>query len=54
MGALIGHFGFDVVDLGPLAEGWRVQRDTPAYITELDGEGLRAAADDARRYADLG
>ena len=23
--------GYDVVDLGPLAEGWRTQRDTAAY-----------------------
>ncbi len=25
--------GYDVVDLGPLAEGWRTQRDTAAYAT---------------------
>ena len=24
--SLVDDFGFDVVDLGPLAEGWRVQR----------------------------
>ncbi|WP_413451730.1 NADPH-dependent F420 reductase [Georgenia sp. 1P01AC] len=29
--ALIDSLGFDVVDAGPLAEGWRFQRDTPAY-----------------------
>lgn len=51
--ALIDHFGFDVVDLGPLAEGWRVQRDTPAYVTRLDAEGLRRAAAAAKRYRDM-
>jgi predicted dinucleotide-binding enzyme len=24
--------GFDTVDAGPLAENWRTQRDTPAYV----------------------
>lgn len=28
---LIDQFGFDVVDAGPLKEGWRIQRDTPGY-----------------------
>src|SRR5262249_3834626 len=28
---LIDQFGFDVVDAGPLREGWRIQRDTPGY-----------------------
>ncbi|MCU1457426.1 MAG: putative dinucleotide-binding enzyme [Actinomycetia bacterium] len=35
---LIDQFGFDVVDAGPLAEGWRYQPDTPAY-----GPALHAA-----------
>ena len=26
---LIDQFGFDVVDMGGLAESWRIQRDTP-------------------------
>jgi predicted dinucleotide-binding enzyme len=26
---LLDRFGFDVVDAGPLKEGWRIQRDTP-------------------------
>lgn len=33
--------GFDVVDLGPLAEGWRIQRDTPGYNARLGAEELR-------------
>jgi len=28
---LLDSFGYDVVDAGPLAEGWRFQRDTAAY-----------------------
>ena len=27
---LLDQFGFDTVDAGPLKEGWRIQRDTPA------------------------
>ena len=50
--SLIDEFGFDVVDLGPLAEGWRVQPETPGYGPELDAEGLRRAAADARRSRD--
>ena len=44
VGALIDEFGFDVVDAGPLAEGWRIQRDTPAYGPRLDADELRAGA----------
>jgi len=51
--ALIEQLGFDVVDLGPLAQGWRVQRDTPAYVTRLDREELAEAARSARRYRDM-
>lgn len=29
--ALLDQLGFDVVDAGPLAEGWRFQPGTPAY-----------------------
>ena len=31
--AFLDAIGYDTVDLGPLAEGWRVQPDTPAYGT---------------------
>ena len=43
----------DVVDLGPLSEGWRVQRDTPGYGPDLDADQLREAAAGARRYHDM-
>ena len=39
---LIAEFGFDVVDIGPLSESWRIQRDTPGY-------GPRRTADELRR-----
>jgi predicted dinucleotide-binding enzyme len=50
---LIDEIGFDVLDLGPLEEGWRVQRDTPAYVAELDLAGLRQAVSRAQRYRDM-
>jgi predicted dinucleotide-binding enzyme len=50
---LMDQFGFDTVDAGPLKEGWRVQRDTPAYVAELDLAGLRDAASRAQRYRDM-
>ena len=30
---LLDEIGYDTLDLGPLAEGWRTQRDTAAYGT---------------------
>jgi len=38
---LINRFGFDVVDLGPLSESWRIQRDTPGYGPRRTAEELR-------------
>ena len=39
---LIERFGFDVVDAGPLAEGWRFERARPAYCVALDRAALAA------------
>ncbi len=50
---LLDEFGFDAVDVGPLAEGWRYQRDTPAYGTVHDAAGMREALAQARRYAEM-
>jgi predicted dinucleotide-binding enzyme len=50
---LIDEFGFDVVDAGPLAEGWRIQRETPGYGPRLDRAGLTQALADAKRYRDM-
>jgi 8-hydroxy-5-deazaflavin:NADPH oxidoreductase len=51
--ALIDGFGFDPVELDTLAEGWRAQRDTPAYVRRFDADGLREALAAAKRYRDL-
>ncbi|PYY50707.1 NADPH-dependent F420 reductase [Curtobacterium sp. MCBD17_023] len=47
---LIDEFGFDVVDAGPLAEGWRIQRDTPGYGPRMTADQLRDALAAAKRY----
>jgi predicted dinucleotide-binding enzyme len=49
---LIDEFGFDVVDAGPLKEGWRIQRDTPGYGPRRTAEQLREDLRAARRYRD--
>jgi predicted dinucleotide-binding enzyme len=51
--AFIDAIGFDVLDLGPLSEGWRIQRDTPGYTAQRDREGLKAAVAAAKRYRDM-
>lgn len=33
--------GFDAVDLGPLSESWRIERDTPGYGVRMTAEELR-------------
>ncbi len=56
---LLDTLGFDVVDVGPLAEGWRFQRDTAAYVVpyahapqgagiSADDPGSPAGADELR------
>ncbi|HEY3547648.1 MAG TPA: NADPH-dependent F420 reductase [Propionicimonas sp.] len=51
--ALIDSFGFDVVQVSPLSEGWRIQKDTPAYGTQETVETMPAALAAARRYRDM-
>lgn len=50
---LIDQFGFDVVDAGPLEEGWRIQRDTPGYGPRRNAEELRADLAAAKRYRNM-
>jgi 8-hydroxy-5-deazaflavin:NADPH oxidoreductase len=50
---LIDEFGFDVVDAGPLAEGWRIQRDTPGYGPRRTAEELRRDLGAAKRYREM-
>jgi hypothetical protein len=49
---LIDSFGFDVVEVSPLSEGWRIQRDTPGYVTRETAGTLPAALAAASRYRD--
>jgi predicted dinucleotide-binding enzyme len=56
--------GYDAYDVGPLAEGWRYQRDTAAYVGLYFAEGsqepapgdvdkLRRLLGEAKRYRDM-
>jgi 8-hydroxy-5-deazaflavin:NADPH oxidoreductase len=47
--ALLDQFGFDTVDVGPLGESWRIQRDTPGYGPRRTAETLRNDLAAARR-----
>ncbi|WP_116451039.1 NADPH-dependent F420 reductase [Blastococcus litoris] len=40
--AFLDEIGFDVVDLGSLADSWRIEPGTPGYGAEDDAEQLRA------------
>lgn len=40
---LLDDLGFDVVDVGPLSQGWRFERDRPVYCVALNKENLAAA-----------
>ncbi|WP_345761594.1 NADPH-dependent F420 reductase [Diaminobutyricibacter sp. McL0608] len=51
--AFIDSIGFDVVDAGPLSEGWRYQKDTPSYGARLTAAELREALASAKRYRDM-
>lgn len=35
------RLGFDTVDIGSLAESWRVERDRPAYVARQNADELR-------------
>jgi predicted dinucleotide-binding enzyme len=46
---LIDSFGFDVVDVGTLAESWRIEPGTPGYGPRLTANELREALASAER-----
>jgi predicted dinucleotide-binding enzyme len=46
---LLDEFGFDTVDIGPLSESWRIQRDTPGYGPRRNAVQLREDLAAARR-----
>lgn len=50
---LLDQFGYDTVDAGPLAEGWRFQRAKPAYCIRLDSEGMKRALAAAQRDVEV-
>lgn len=62
---LLDDLGYDAVDVGPLAEGWRYQRDTAAYAglyatgddwsqpRQITAPELSEALDAAQRYRDM-
>ncbi len=62
---LLDSLGYDAYDAGPLAEGWRYQRDTAAYAGLYDADGtfskarqrtgddVKAALAQSKRYADM-
>jgi hypothetical protein len=39
---LYDEFGFDTVNVGPIAESWRVERDQPAYVVSQTKPELEA------------
>ncbi|MDQ1546599.1 MAG: 8-hydroxy-5-deazaflavin:NADPH oxidoreductase [Actinomycetota bacterium] len=43
------EIGFDAVNIGPLAESWRIERDEPGYGGTFDAAALRAKLDEAVR-----
>ena len=47
---LLDEFGYDTVDAGPLAESWRIQRDTPGYGPRRTAEELKRDLAAAKRY----
>ncbi|MET1058781.1 MAG: NADPH-dependent F420 reductase [Nocardioides sp.] len=61
----LDSIGYDALDVGPLSEGWRYQRDTAAYASvyasdpewsgsrQVTAPELEAALAAAKRYADM-
>lgn len=45
----LDSLGYDAVDIGPLSESWRVERDTPAYGKRATADELRALTADVER-----
>ncbi len=51
---LLDSFGYDVVDAGPLAEGWRFEPDHPAYGPRFTADEMRDALASAQRRVRAG
>ena len=48
---LLDEFGYDTVDIGPLKDSWRIQRDTPGYGPRRTADELRKDLAAAKRPA---
>ena len=48
---LYNEFGFDAVDIGGLAESWRVDAGQPAFVTRQNAAELEANVARAKRPA---
>ena len=46
---LYDRLGFDTVNVGPLSESWRVERDRPAYVVRQNAESCASASAKAAR-----
>ena len=46
---LYDEFGFDTVNIGPLSESWRVERDRPAYVVRQKRDRTRRRTSPRRR-----
>ena len=49
MTGFFDQIGFDTVNIGPLSESWRIDRDMPGYGGRFDAVSLRAKLDEAVR-----
>jgi predicted dinucleotide-binding enzyme len=48
---LLAEIGFDIVDIGPLSESWRIEPGTPGYGPRLNADEMSAAVVAAVRAA---
>lgn len=49
--ALLDEIGFDGIDLGALEDSWRVERDTPTYVTYTTADELRRGVAETERVS---
>jgi predicted dinucleotide-binding enzyme len=47
--SLYEEFGFDAVNVGPLSDSWRIERDQPAYVVRQNKQELEANIARAQR-----
>jgi hypothetical protein len=47
--AFLDELGYDAVDIGGVDESWKVERDTPAYVTRSNAEELHGRLAETKR-----